>query len=350
MRSRYLTGFGTAALLLTVLIIWLAGPTLAAPPSQEPILPTPTLFPVENVTYELEHVGGQPETLTFTYPDQDGFTFGQASVTSLYPRGIVFTLNPQSANGTITDVTLLIEYISGYATRVIGTWDAAQGLWIAHAWPMGEGHPAWVHFTFRWRVINSSGAAVETDAYPADYTDITRVWYKLTTPYMIVYWYGLSDDDPDRFAYRVTEELAATHPRRIAGFGRAISYLPIGIIYGTRAEMGEMTTSGLVSRGGAYYLIGMSAVPVPEINAQYQEPWLSFATDPRTESPVPERYCGRAGRPGVVGRGTGAVVFAARGVIRSAGAQPGDAARPPDSDGRTAALHRNGRWACRPGV
>ena len=274
MRSRYLT----AALLVITLIIWLAGSTLAAPPSQEPILPTPTLFPVENVTYQLEHVGGQPETLTFTYPDQDGFTLGQASVTSLYPRGIVFTLNPQSANGTITDVTLLIRYISGYATRVIGEWDVARGIWIAHAWSMGEGHPAWVHFTFRWRVIDSSGASVETDAYPADYTDITRVWYKLTTPHMIVYWYDLSDDDPDRFAHRVTEELAATHPRRIAGFGRAISYLPIGIIYGTRAEMGEMTTSGLVSRGGAYYQIGMSAVPVPEINAQYQENWLSFAT------------------------------------------------------------------------
>jgi hypothetical protein len=264
-----------AALMLIALV---AGAALAAPPMQGPILPTPTLHPVENVTYTLDTVGGQAETHTFAYADQSGFILGEATVSSNYPRGMVFTLNPQSANGAITAVTLLVRYVSGFSSRVIADWDAGRGAWVAEAWPTGDQHPAWAHFDFRWRVGDASGAAIETEEYPMDYTDITRQWYRLETPYMLVYWFGLSDDDPDRFARRVTEELAATQERRIAGFGRAISYRPVGVIYGTRAEMGEMTGSGAVSRGGAYYDIGMSVLPVPEIDRLYQEGWLSFAT------------------------------------------------------------------------
>ena len=63
-------------------------PALASPPLQDGSnIPTPTPYPVENVSYELTVVGGELVTLTSPGIEADGITVGETSMTSMYPRG-----------------------------------------------------------------------------------------------------------------------------------------------------------------------------------------------------------------------------------------------------------------------
>ena len=81
--------------LALIAVIGLALPVEASPGAQA-MLPSPTPFPVENATYTLETVGGAQETLTFNYEADGAIVPGAATATSHYPRGMVFTLGPDS--------------------------------------------------------------------------------------------------------------------------------------------------------------------------------------------------------------------------------------------------------------
>lgn len=264
--------------LALIIAIRLVMPAAAAPGAQT-TLPTPTLFPVDEVVYALETVGGAPETLTFTYAPDGPFDLGAATVTSQYPRGMVFTLAPESSGGPITDVILFLRYAHGSGTRVVAEYDAAREAWVAHPWETGAGQPAWTHFVFYWRVRDASGASVETAAYEADYSDPTREWFRLETPYYVVYWFGMAEDDPDLFAREAAHAIAATHPRRVAGFGRALSYTPIGVIYGSEEAMSEMVGSGVTNPTAGGYTsdsLGITVQFVPEDrDVEYQVNWLA---------------------------------------------------------------------------
>ncbi len=264
--------------LLLVVSIAAAALVLASVPGQGAILPTPTPYPIEAVDYELTVVGGESETFTFSYPDQDGFVLGATTVTSQYPRGMVFTIDPQSANGAIQDVILFMRYAHGSGTRVTAEWDPDRNAWVAHPWATGEGQPAWTHFDFYWRVRDDTGAAVDTAPVPMDYSDPTREWYRFETPYYIVYWFGMSDDKPQRFAEQAAYSIATTHPRRLDGFGESLSYKPTGVIYGSRAALNEMTSSGVSDTTAGGYTsneLGMSVQYVPSGSTQHQIDWLS---------------------------------------------------------------------------
>lgn len=262
-----------AALALLIGIAALGVPTLAAPDG--PNLPTPTPFPVENVEYSLSVVGGQPETFTFADPDQGGFTFGSTTVTSQYPRGMTFTLRPASSQGAIRTVTLLARYDNGSGTRAAATWDADQQAWIARLWDTG-GIPAWVHFAAFWRVTDASGASAETGSHNLDYADPTRQWFRAESDHTILYWFGLSEDDPDRLARAVLEAVEATQPRRVDGFGRPLSYLPVSVVYGSREAIREMYGSGTTTRGFASYEIGMSVLSTGSAPLDDLIDWLRF--------------------------------------------------------------------------
>ncbi|HEX3052095.1 MAG TPA: hypothetical protein VHP83_15660 [Aggregatilineaceae bacterium] len=242
MKLRY---WGVCILVLMVFVLSALAFPAASGQAQGGILPTPTPFPVDNLEYDVTTVGGSPETLTYDHPDQDGFVLGQTTVTSEYPRGMVFTLAPTSPNGEITEITLFLRYVHGSGTRVQAEWDEAAGQWIAHPWATGEGQPAWTHFDFTWRVRDETGAAVDTEPIAADYSDPTREWFRMESPEIIVYWTGFSTSNPDWFGSTAAEAVAATTPRKIAGFGEPISYKSIAVIYGSREMMNEMYGSGI---------------------------------------------------------------------------------------------------------
>ncbi|MBN1565111.1 MAG: hypothetical protein JXA10_14805 [Anaerolineae bacterium] len=246
--NRILFRLGTLALLLAALMITaLAFPVLAAPAEQEAIIPTPTPYPVATYNYTLTIVGGETETLTFPNMTQDGITLSNLTAMSQYPRGMVFTLTAQSANGAIDNAQLFIELVNGSRERVSTEWDATTATWTAQVWPTGEGQPAWTPFQFIWRVRDATGVTFETAPIDAVYADPTRAWFRVEADTIIAYWFGADEIDPDVVAASVVEAMEATEPRRIAGFGGSLSYTPLAVLYPTRETLNEITGSGITS-------------------------------------------------------------------------------------------------------
>lgn len=217
--------------------------TLAAPPLQNPNLPTPTVFPVSDVDFTLTTVGGEPETLRYTYDDRDGFTFGETSVTSEYPRGMIFTLNPISANGEIASVTLTVHY-ARWTDRFIAEWDATRGTWVAHPWATGDRQAAWAPFEFEWQITDTSVSTTKTPPIAAVYSDPTRQWFRMESDLFVFYWTNFFTTAPEVLAENVAEAIAATHQRRVDGFGAAIRYKPTAVMYDSRESLAEIYPAG----------------------------------------------------------------------------------------------------------
>jgi hypothetical protein len=229
---------GVALAAITVAL--LALPAGAAPGGQDgDILPTPTLYPVEDEPYTLEVVGGADETLTFPAVEMDGFTLSETTVRSFYPNGMTFTMRPESENGDIQDVILFIQFVHGSGTRVKAEWDDDVGAYVAHPWSTG-GRPAWSAFEFYWRVRDDTDASIDTEPHAVDYWDPDYEWFRAESDHMIIYWYGFGEDNPDAIAQKMANRMAALTPRWIEGFGATLSYTPIAVIYPDRDAMNRM--------------------------------------------------------------------------------------------------------------
>lgn len=240
--------------------------------------PTPTPWPVDDVAVQVDEVGGEPARWAFDLILADGTPVGSGTAESRYPRGLVFTLRPDAALGAPSDVTLRLRYATGLEARQSAAFDAATGTWTAHVWPTGDGHPAWTPVMVAWR-FTAGGAVRETEPQPVVYADPTRRWLRLTTPYMTVYWYGLGDDQPERFARVMARDLTRTHGHRRDGFGAEPGYVPVGVIYGDAAGLAETVGSGAVNRGGVVYGRGVSALAAPDgVALEQQIAWMSFKT------------------------------------------------------------------------
>ena len=236
------TIFATTVLLALGIIAFSLAPTFAQDDGTN--IPTPTPHPVENLDYELTQVGGEDITLTFPGAEADGITISETSVHSQYPRGMVFSMSASSENGDIRDVILFLEYQHGSSERFVASWDGENEVWFAHPWDGGNGQPAWAHFSFYWRVRDSSEVSLETEPQEVDYWDPTRQWWRAESEYIIMYWFGFEEVEPEYVAESITLAMNATEPRRIVGFGQALSYKPIGVIYPTREDLGEIFGSG----------------------------------------------------------------------------------------------------------
>ncbi len=264
MRSSHRLTVASGLLILVtaaVLLVSFAFPASAAPGLQEgQNLPTPTLIPVTDVPYTLEVVGGKPETLTFTYENQDGFTFGETTVTSEYPLGMTFTLEVESETSEIAEVILFIRFVHDSGTRAEATYDQARGVWVARLWEAG-GRPAWSAFDFHWRVRDAEGNFVDTEKYPMDYFDPEHEWFRSESDYLVLYWRDFGEDIADEIAQKMANTMAALHQRRVEGFGADLSYKPIAVIYPDRAALSAMYGSGVSNTRAAGFTsseLGMS--------------------------------------------------------------------------------------------
>ncbi len=235
-------------------LVWAWGGALAQEPP--PLLPTPTLPPVAEAPYTLSAVGGAPYTFTVEHGDP----LGSSVVTSRYPQGLEFALQPFADAAAWQDVSLRLTFVGGAQMRVAATWDAARGAWVALLDPAQRRLPAWAHMEARWRVRTGDGALLESAPFAADYADVTRRWWRCETDEMVVYWFGFSQDAPEAFAQKMAWALAATRNRRVQGFGGTLSYRAVGVIYDSWDTMREMEGGGPVNRGGAFYDLGMSVL------------------------------------------------------------------------------------------
>lgn len=253
--------------LIALMLVSLSLPAFGAPDQQE-ILPTPSPEPVPEVEYTLSIVGGEDVRQTFQHADVNGYVFGTTTVDSNYPRGMIFTVAPTSPNGTVNDVTLFLRFPNGQGTRVEAEWDAAQQVWTAALWPTGAGVPAWIQFTFYWRVRDDSGAFADSEPVASEYWDPTRRWYRADTPRFLIFWYGAGQDDPDAVARYLAWAIESTEQRRIQGFNAELSYKALGILYPTRNDYGETIGSGVTAPDTAG--ITLAGIALPDVSATVQ--------------------------------------------------------------------------------
>lgn len=270
MRFNKTFALGMALITATVavmLIMTLAFPAMAAPNGQGGMLATPTVYPLAELDYEFQVVGGVDKTLTFEHPDQDGFVIGTTTAHSIYPDGMVWTVQPESPNGNVTDVTFYATFGDGSRYRSEAFWDDEQEAWVARPWALGDGgsmNVAWLQFEFSWRVRDQTGAYVDTAPIAAEYWDPTRTWYRLDMTAYTVFWYGFMDDDPETFARLLVEGVEATEPRRQAGFGGALGFKQLGIVYPTADAYAETLASGVYeAEGQAGITMGFTYPGVP---------------------------------------------------------------------------------------
>lgn len=285
-------------LLLTILIVVAMGFSMltvfASPPIQDGAnIPTPTPHPVENVAYELTVVGGETVTLTSPGIEADGISVGETSLTSMYPRGIEFTVAADSENGNIQDVILFVKLVNGSSTRFTAAFDSERELWVAHPWQAGEGQPGWTPFDYFWRVRDDTDISVETEPVHGDYSDPTREWFRVETDDIVMYWFGFYEDDPDFVAAGISEAMAATEPRRIVGFGGRISYKPVGVAYPDRDALAEIYGSGTTNSNSAGFTRNDYGMTVQHISMPTDD-WFERQQDciylrPREERTVDVR-------------------------------------------------------------
>src|SRR5690606_17195506 len=95
----------------------------------------------------------------------------------------------------------------------------------------------------------------------------------------VVYWFGMAENNPDQFAQYAARAIAATHPRRAEGFGRALGYTPTGVIYGSAGALSEMGGSGVTNPTAGGYTsdsLGMTVQYVPPTRPlEEQIEWLA---------------------------------------------------------------------------
>ncbi len=235
-------------------LAWAWGGALAQEPP--PLLPTPTLPPVDEAPYTLSEVGGEPYTVTVEHGDP----LGHSVVASRYPQGLEFALFPAAGAAPWQDVTARLTFVSGVQMRLRARWDTARGAWVARLDPSLRRLPAWTHMEARWRVRLADGSLTESAPFAVDYADVTRRWWRCETDEMVVYWFGFSQGAPQAFAQKMAWALAATRERRVQGFGGPLSYRAVGVIYDNWETMREMEGGGPVNRGGAFYDLGMSVL------------------------------------------------------------------------------------------
>lgn len=265
MKILRLLGLSGMALILLLSMVVLGFGSSLAQDGGGSNLPTPTAYPVENVSYELTTVGGSDDTFTFAGMSQDGITIGETSVNSDYPRGMVFSVAAGSDNAAIQDVTLWMVFANGGLTRFQANVDAETEEWVANPWVAGEGVPAWRPFEFYWRIRDETDVAVDSEPVALSYWDPSREWYRAEGDYLILYWFGTDDVDPDYIAENAMYAMNATEPRRIEGFGGPLSYKPVGVVYPTRETLSEISGSGTSNDNAAGYTSGEMGMTVQNI-------------------------------------------------------------------------------------
>jgi hypothetical protein len=218
---------GLALAALTVLLVAL--PTAAGPTAQDwtPI-PTPTPYPVDEVYYKLDTIGGDASPQIFPGQEVDGVTFGETTVETEFPSRLTFRATI-SADREIDRMNMLITYRNGAERALAARWGEETQAWTA-IWSLGKQFPAWAEFEFRWCADTASGT-VCSESQPLTLVDPNQVWNRVTTDYAILYWYGFGEDQREDIARQFTRAVTTTHQRLIEGFGRDISYKPVYVIY-----------------------------------------------------------------------------------------------------------------------
>lgn len=176
--------------------------------------------------YSFTVVGGKDEPQS--YPDQtvDGIQFTNFTYRSLYPGGMEFKVIITPPEGvTIDQVTLFYSFSTGKGGRASARQGENPGEWIAIPYE-GRGLPPWHEIDAYWGV-RGPDLSVNSEPEHAVYYDATREWYRAESEDVLVYWYGMPED----LGRYVLEAMAQNHDKYLEGFGAALPYRPMAVIF-----------------------------------------------------------------------------------------------------------------------
>jgi hypothetical protein len=221
---------GLALSALTVLLFAL--PTTAGPTAQDwtPI-PTPTPYPVDEIVYKLETVGGDASPQVFPAQEVDGVTFGETTVKTEFPNSMDFSVTIESDTYEIDDLELIIRYNNGSEiSNVQVSWDDEAQVWVAK-WSLFRQFAPWTEVQFKWVITNIQDTPISTAWHPLTLVEPSHEWHRVMTEHATLYWYGFGEDNPEHIARDFARVAAATHQRLVDGFDRGMSYMPVVVIY-----------------------------------------------------------------------------------------------------------------------
>jgi hypothetical protein len=225
---------GAVALALTALtVLLIALPATAGPTAQDgwtPI-PTPTVYPVTDLSYVLSTVGGDPAPQTFSGQEVDGVTFGDTIIESSPPRTMDFETSVDSGT-EINQVSLIIRFANGATISPLTMRDDEQKVWKTH-WNISSNYwmVTWTPLNFRWCAEDAAGEQVCSDYQAVDFWDPVQKWNRVENDYAVLYWYGFGEDQREDIAVQFTEAITATHHRLLAGSGHEMSYKPVVVLF-----------------------------------------------------------------------------------------------------------------------
>ncbi|MBI5958490.1 MAG: hypothetical protein HY866_07145 [Chloroflexi bacterium] len=178
----------------------------------------------DDYTYTV--VGGVDEPQT--YPDQevDGIRFTALAYRSLYPGGMEFTATITPPEGvTVSGATLFYTFATGKPGRIQAERGENPNEWIARPYE-GRGLPPWHEIDVYWSA-RTGDTLTQSQPVHAVYYDATRQWFRAESEDMLVYWYGMPED----LGRYVLEAMAHNHARYLEGFGEALPYRPMAVIF-----------------------------------------------------------------------------------------------------------------------
>jgi hypothetical protein len=191
-------------------------------------LSTPTLYPTNDIIYQLETVGGSTERQTFPRMGFDMIKVDKITVDTGFPSWLRFSAAIHSDFVKIKNAYLIFRFANDYGKfTVLASYDSLKDLWSATWVTSNVRLPPWAEYDFAWCVDTSEAKGLCAPYQRARYEDSTQEWFRAENNYAVLYWYG----DHESIAREFTRAVTMTYPRWRDGFGQDLSYKPIIVLY-----------------------------------------------------------------------------------------------------------------------
>lgn len=159
------------------------------------------------------------------------FTIGELTYVSNYPDGMTFSIEASSSAGPITRATVFYHFgLPMFTGRdQAETLDDDSGVisTTLHRYETGGLIP-WLDVIYTWRLVDSEGNSIETEAQQVVYEDPTREWMSAENDLVRVYWFDL----PEWVGDEALDAVDQARTRWELGFpGVELESRPLVIIY-----------------------------------------------------------------------------------------------------------------------
>jgi hypothetical protein len=195
------------------------------------LLPAPAPAAVAQGDYTIPTITPSPEPPPTRTPAPDptgtaaaaAITIEEASMTSAYPEGVVYTVRASSTAGAIDRVQVSYRTREGTPTSATLDWDAERD---AFTYFDRRYQPPWDKVFYRFRIRDEAGNVLQTEEFDAEYADNTRKWVRRENDEVIVLMTGARDDLADSLFVSSSQAIEVLEE----AFGFSLDYRPYVVV------------------------------------------------------------------------------------------------------------------------